>query len=76
MYQNYSAMRQLTLQITDKKYPLFIELIKSLDFVKKIEEEPTKEEILANLTESIKQVNKIKKGQLKGISAKDLLNEL
>ncbi|MBK6835641.1 MAG: hypothetical protein IPG89_15745 [Bacteroidetes bacterium] len=54
-------MRQLTLQITDKKYPLFIELIKSLDFVKKIEEEPTKEEILANLTESIKQVNKIKK---------------
>lgn len=69
-------MRQLTLQITDKKYPLFIELIKSLDFVKKIEEEPTKEEILANLTESIKQVNKIKKGQLKGISAKDLLNEL
>ena len=29
-------MKQVTLHITDKKYPLFMELVKSLDFVKKV----------------------------------------
>ncbi len=32
-------MRQVTLHIHDEKYPVFIELAKSLDFVEKIEEE-------------------------------------
>jgi hypothetical protein len=72
-------MKQLTLTITDKKYPLFMELVKSLPFVKKIEEaddEPTKEEILAGIKEAVKEVNLIKAGKMKGIPAKDLLREL
>ena len=71
-------MRQVTLHITNNKYPLFIEIAKSLDFVKKIEDEiqPTKEQILKGLNEAVKEVNQIKTGKLKGISAKDLLNEL
>lgn len=71
-------MRQVTLHITNNKYPLFIEIAKSLDFVKKIEDEiqPTKEQILKGLNEAVKEVNQIKTGKLKGISARDLLNEL
>ncbi len=72
-------MKQVTLHIPDKKYPFFIELAKSLDFVKKIEEddaEPSKEEILEGLKQAVKEVNLIRAGKLKGINARDLLNEL
>ena len=70
-------MRQVTLHIPDKKYPLFIELVKSIDFIKKIEEEePTKEQILKGMKEAVQEVNLIRAGKLKGIKAKDLLNEL
>lgn len=71
-------MKQVTLHITDKKYPLFMELVKSLDFVKKIEadEEPTKEQILQGIREAIEEVKLIKAGKLKGIPAKELLNEV
>jgi len=72
-------MRQVTLHIPDKKYPLFIELAKSIDFIKKIEEEdnePTKKQILKGLKQAVQEVNLIRAGKLKGINAKDLLNEL
>ena len=71
-------MKQVTLHIPDKKYPLFIELVKSIDFIKKIEEthEPTKEQILKGIREAVQEVNLIKAGKIKGIDAKDLLNEL
>ncbi len=71
-------MRQVTLHIPDKKYTIFIELLKSIDFIKKIEEtnEPTKEDVLEGIREAVQEVNLIKAGKLKGINAKDLLNEL
>lgn len=72
-------MRQVTLHIPDKKYPLFIELAKSLDFVKKIEEEniePSKEQILQNIKQAVKEVNLIKAGKLKARDARGLINEL
>lgn len=72
-------MKQVTLHITDKKYPLFIELAKSLDFVKKIEQdddEPTKEQILQGIKQAVKEVNLIKQGKLKPRDARELLNEL
>jgi len=72
-------MRQVTLHISDKKYPLFIELVKSLDFVKKIEEEdsePSKEHILQDIRQAVKEVNLIKAGKLKARDARELLNEL
>lgn len=52
-------MRRVTLHIPDKKYPLFIKMAKSLDFVKKIEEvEPdtTKKQVLNNLKTGIEEV--------------------
>jgi hypothetical protein len=72
-------MRQVTLHIPDKKYPMFMELVKSIDFIKKIEEtdeEPTKEQILQGIKQAVKEVNLIKAGKLKGIDAKQLLDEL
>ena len=73
-------MKQVTLHISDKKYPFFLELVKNLDFVKKIEEEedsePTKEEILAGIREAVEEVKLIKAGKLKPTLLKDFLKEL
>lgn len=71
-------MRQVTLHIPDKKYPLFIELAKSLDFIKKIEEEPepSKEQILHGIKQAVKEVNLVKAGKLKARDARELFNEL
>jgi hypothetical protein len=73
-------MKEVTVQIPDKKHELFIELMKSLSFVKKVktleEEEPTKEEILEGIRQAVKEVNLIKQGKLKARPVQDLLDEL
>ncbi len=73
-------MKEVTVQIPDKKHELFIELMKSLSFVKKVktleEDEPTKEEILEGIRQAVKEVNLIKQGKLKGTPIKKLLSEL
>lgn len=72
-------MKQVTLHITEKKYPLFLDLVKSLNFVKKIEleeEEPTKEQVMEGIRQAVKEVNLIKAGKSKAVSLTDFLNEL
>ncbi|MEO8149272.1 MAG: hypothetical protein ABI723_16625 [Bacteroidia bacterium] len=74
-------MKQVTLQIPDKKYPFFMELIKSLDFVKKVrakeeDREPTKEEILDGIKQAVNDVNLIKSGKLKAKPLNQFLDEL
>ena len=72
-------MKQVTIEIPDKKYAFFLELVKSLGFIKKVKlagDEPGKEEILKSIRQSVAEVKQIKSGKLKAISAKDLLNEL
>lgn len=73
-------MKQVTLHIPEKKFSFFMELVKSLGFVKKVETEyepePTKEQILRDIREAVEEVNLVKAGKLKGIPAKELLNEL
>jgi hypothetical protein len=72
-------MKQVTLQIPDKKYPFFMELVKNLHFAKTIEEdedEPTKEEIMAGIKQAVKEMNLIKEGKLKARPLKELLDEL
>ncbi len=39
-------------------------------------DEPTKEQILQDIRDAVKEVNLIKAGKLKGVPAEDLLNEL
>lgn len=68
-------MRHVTVYTTDKEYGHFLELTKSLNYVKKIEtdEDPT---ILDNIKAGLEEVQLYKKGKLKTTSAKDFLNEL
>ena len=72
-------MKEITVQVSDKKYGMFLELMKSLSFVKKvktIDDEPTKEEILDGIRQAVKEVNLIKQGKLKPTSLKEFLDEL
>lgn len=71
-------MKQVTLNIPDKNYPGFMKLIKSLDYIKKVDagDEPTKEEILAGIKQAFKEVKLVKEGKLKARPIKDLLDEL
>ena len=71
-------MKQVTLNIPNKKYPAFMKLIDSLDYVKKTEEERdlTKEEILAGIKQAVKEVKLIKAGKLKARPIQELLDEL
>ena len=71
-------MKQVTISIPEKKFPFFMELIKNLGFAEEtgLQDEPTKAQILDGIKEAVQEVNLIKKGKLKGISAKDLIDEL
>ena len=71
-------MRQVTIYTTDNEYNHFVQLVKSLVYVKKIEtdENPDKQEEIDNITAGLKEVNLFKRGELKTTSATDFLNEL
>jgi hypothetical protein len=70
-------MKQVIVYTTDKDYEHFIELARHLSYVKRIEtEEDSKEIILENIKDGLKEVGLFKKGKLKTTSAKDFLNEL
>ncbi|HMS29871.1 MAG TPA: hypothetical protein PKD32_08470 [Saprospiraceae bacterium] len=70
-------MRHVTVYTTDKEYSHFVELVKNLHYVKKIEtDEDTKENVLNNIKAGLKEVSLFKKGKLKTTPAKDFLNEL
>ena len=55
----------------------FMELISNLDFIK-IEEQPgdTKDSVVKNLKQGIKEIKLIQQGKLNGRPEKELLNEL
>lgn len=72
---------QFIVQVPDNKAPFFLELARSLKFVKVspdsiADEEPTKEQLKAEIRQAVREVNLIKKGKLKSRPIEDLLNEL
>ena len=71
-------MRHITVYLNDNEYNHFLELAKNLSYVLKIEtdEEPTKEEIVDNLKDGLKEVKLYKEGKLATTNSKDFLNEL
>jgi hypothetical protein len=72
-------MKEITVQVSDEKHEMFLELMKSLSFVKKVktvDDEPTKEEILDGIRQAVKEVNLIKQGKLKARPIQELLDEL
>lgn len=72
-------MKELIVKIPDNKVGFFMELLKSLGFVKfkaSEKEEDSKEQILENVRQGWKEVNLIKQGKIKGRPAKDLIREI
>ena len=71
-------MRHITVYTTDNEYSHFLELVKNLHYVKKIEldNELSKEGIVENIKEGFKEMQLIKQGKLKTTSLNDFLNEL
>ena len=70
-------MKHVTVQVPDKKYPFFLELVSSLG-LKKIhsDNKSGKEEILAGVKEAVEEMKLIKAGKKKARNAEDFLNEL
>ena len=70
-------MKQLTLKIENSKYHFFLELLRSLDFVQiETVEEDSRDEIIKNIKEGIKDLKKYKEGKLETTLAKDFIDEL
>jgi len=72
---------QFIVQVPDNKASFFLELAQSLKFVKVspdsiVNEEPTREQLKAEIRQAVREVNLIKKGKLKSRPIDDLLNEL
>jgi hypothetical protein len=64
------------IDIKDSKVSFVMELLNSLNFVKVKPLTKEKAEQVMDIKEAIDELNLIKEGKLKGIPAKDLLNEL
>jgi hypothetical protein len=70
-------MRQATVYITDTEYSHFVELVKNLHYVKRIEtDEESKKSVLDNVRAGLEEVRLFNQGKLKTTPAKDFLNEL
>jgi hypothetical protein len=71
-------MRHVTVYTTDKEYSHFLQLAKSLHYVKRIEtdEDLTREDVLENLKAGLEEVQLFKKSKLKTSPAKAFLNDL
>lgn len=67
---------KVLLDIKDNKAHFVMELLKSFSFVKAETLTSYKAEILKSVKEAAEEVKLVKAGKLKGIPAKDLLNEL
>lgn len=72
-------MKQVVLNIPDNKYPFFMELVKSLGFVKVPGEaklDKNQQEFVEGTKNSLEQVERHLKGEIKLKTAGQLYNEL
>ena len=70
-------MKQVIVEIPDKKYPFFIELVKSLGLKNvSLSEKLGKNEIKAGIKEAVEEMKLIKAGKKKARNAEDFLNGL
>jgi len=67
---------KVILDIKDEKAPFIMEVLKNFRDVKAKPLTSYKADVLESLREAVEEVKLIKQGKLKGIPAKDLLNEL
>ncbi|HEY1870771.1 MAG TPA: hypothetical protein VGG71_06910 [Chitinophagaceae bacterium] len=69
-------MKQIMLNIEDKKYKFFIELIKNFDFITITPESKAKKQTVKEIAEGMTAAMLADKGKIKTRSAKSFLNEL
>jgi len=71
-------MRAIKLYISEKEYGHFVELVKNLNYVKKIQtdEDAHKKEVIINLKNGFKEMQLIKKGKIKTTPLKDFIDDL
>jgi hypothetical protein len=67
---------KIILEIKDEKASFIMEVLKNFKDVKAIPLSNYKADVLEGIKEAVEEVNLIKQGRLKGIPARDLLNEL
>ena len=67
---------KVILEIKDEKASFIMEVLKNFKYVKASPLTSNKADVLEGIKEAVEEVKLIKKGKLKGISAKELLNEL
>jgi hypothetical protein len=67
---------KIILDVKDTKASFMMEVLKNFKDVKATPLTNYKADILEGIKEAVEEVKLIKRGQLKGIPAKDLLNEL
>ena len=67
---------KVLLDIKDERAPFIMELLKNFKDVKAKQITSYKANVFEGIKEAVEEVKLIKQGKLKGISAKDLLNEL
>jgi hypothetical protein len=67
---------KILLDIKDDKVAFIMELLNNFKFVKAEPLTPYKAEVLKNVKEAVEEMKLIKEGKLKGIPAKELLDEL
>lgn len=67
---------KLLLEVKDDKVPFIVEMLKNFKYVKTKPLTSYKAEVLEGLKEGLDEMHQIKQGHLKGVSAKDLLDEL
>lgn len=70
-------MKEVTVQVPDKKYPFFLELVNSLGLKKVGQTDKSgKGQIIAGVREAVEEMKLIKAGKKKARNAEDFLNEL
>lgn len=68
---------KILLEIPDNKAKFFLEMLKSLSFVKKATPiSDAKAEFMQDIRESVEELKLIRSGKLKGLSEKEILDEL
>ena len=76
---NSKNMREIVVKVSPRKYDFLMELLGNFDFVQVTEEAndgDSREEIIANLRQAGKDLQRLKAGKLDGRPLKEFLDEL
>ncbi len=68
-------MKELTLEVDERKYKFFLDLVKNFDFVA-VRKAPANKELIMSLAKGMQQAKEAGAGKIKSRSAKSFLNEL